>query len=318
MMIVDFKREHIEEAQTLTRADYERERARATALPDAEDMLKLDEFAENGMGVAAFEEGKMAGYLCAVEPFDHVFRATDVKGVFSPMGANAAVQENRERVYAAMYACAAEKWVRAGAVSHAVCLYAHDVAAQRQLFQYGFGLRCVDSIRLMEPIVCAPQPAYTFSELPPDEFAAVYPMEVLLNRHYHKSPFFMNREMEDCDDFCKRCVNEGDRCFVARDREKVCAYLKISAQGETFITEAPRYRHITGAFCLEEYRGKGVYQSLLRYVTDVLKKEGYTRLGVDFESINPVAHRFWSKYFTAYTHGVVRRVDERILSIAVR
>ncbi|HBG11425.1 MAG TPA: hypothetical protein DDX68_05430, partial [Clostridium sp.] len=60
--------------------------------------------------------------------------------------------------------------------------------------------------------------------------------------------------------------------------------------------------------------GKGVYQGLLDHVIKTLKAEGYTHLGVDFESINPAAYGFWSKYFVPYTHGVVRRIDERILS----
>ena len=51
----------------------------------------------------------------------------------------------------------------------------------------------------------------------------------------------------------------------------------------------------------------------MNYAITVLKEEGYTRLGVDFESINPTARGFWLKYFSAYTHGVVRRIDERIL-----
>jgi len=41
-----------------------------------------------------------------------------------------------------------------------------------------------------------------------------------------------------------------------------------------------------------------------------LKSLGYTRLGVDYESINPSGSGFWLKYFTAYTHSVVRRIDE--------
>lgn len=56
---------------------------------------------------------------------------------------------------------------------------------------------------------------------------------------------------------------------------------------------------------------------MLDYAVDILEKEGYTRLGVDFESINPTADRFWSKYFAAYTQGVVRRIDERIGRVIV-
>jgi len=36
----------------------------------------------------------------------------------------------------------------------------------------------------------------------------------------------------------------------------------------------------------------------------------YNLLGVDFESFNPTASNFWLKYFTEYTHSVVRRIDD--------
>jgi hypothetical protein len=41
----------------------------------------------------------------------------------------------------------------------------------------------------------------------------------------------------------------------------------------------------------------------------------YTRLGVDFESLNPTAYGFWLKYFDAYTHSVVRRIDEKAVML---
>ena len=62
-----------------------------------------------------------------------------------------------------------------------------------------------------------------------------------------------------------------------------------------------------------EHRGRGVYKKLLNYAINTLKTEGYTRLGVDFESINPSGSGFWLKYFNAYTNSVVRRIDERII-----
>ena len=42
----------------------------------------------------------------------------------------------------------------------------------------------------------------------------------------------------------------------------------------------------------------------------MLKKEGFCRLGVDYESFNSTANRFWPKYFEPYTKSVVRRIDE--------
>jgi hypothetical protein len=47
-----------------------------------------------------------------------------------------------------------------------------------------------------------------------------------------------------------------------------------------------------------------------------LAAQGRTRLGVDFESINPYGSGFWLKYFTAYTCSVVRRIDEGAVKLA--
>jgi len=83
-------------------------------------------YTKNGLGVAAFEGDSMVGFLCAVGPFPNAFRSTDALMVFSPMGANGSVCENRANIYARMYQAAGEKWARAGAASHGICLYAHD------------------------------------------------------------------------------------------------------------------------------------------------------------------------------------------------
>ena len=89
--------------------------------------------------------------------------------------------------------------------------------------------------------------------------------------------------------------------------------MEVSDEGETFVASGDFYRHIMGAYCLPEHRGRGVYQNLLNFAINTLKTEGYTRLGVDFESINPSGSGFWLKSFHAYTDSVVRRIDERII-----
>ena len=89
-----------------------------------------------------------------------------------------------------MYQAAAKKWVKAGAVSHAICLYEHDEEAKQQLFRYGFGMRCLDAIRPMEAIDCAISNGYEFFELPKEDYASVYPLHLALNEHYCSTPFF--------------------------------------------------------------------------------------------------------------------------------
>lgn len=312
MDILDFEKKHVKEAMELALADYDVERQYVKELPQVCDIPDLYGFAENGLGVAAFEGERMIGFLCCCEPFDNAFRATDVRGIFSPMGANAAIGENRSKIYASMYQAAGEKWIKTGAVSHAICLYAHDEELQQQFFRYGFGLRCLDAIRTMELIDCESCSGYGFTELSKAENHLVYPLHLALYRHYCKSPFFMYRKPETLEEFIAFSMQEEARYFVAEQNGKICAFVKISVPGETFVARGDTYRHIEGAYCLPEHRGKGLYQNLLNFTISVLKRENYTRLGVDFESFNPTARGFWLKYFAPYTNGVVRRIDERI------
>ncbi len=317
MNIVDFTYSHRAEATALALAGYEEECRSVSALPQVDTVPDLGTFADNGLGVAALEGGKMLGFICCYPPFDNAFRSTDVRGLFSPMGANAAIKENRGKIYTAMYQAAGEKWVSAGAVCHALCLYAHDEELQRQFYLYGFGLRCIDAIRplSLEAIDCMPCEGYTFVELAKNEYSLLYPLDFLLNRHYCHSPFFMNRKPDSAEDFEEQCASENARYFAAKQNDQLCAFIKIAETGEAFIAGGPAYRHIRGAYCLPEHRGKGVYQNLLNLTLSTLKAEGYAYLGVDFESLNPTAYGFWLKYFSPYTHSVVRRIDERILEV---
>lgn len=314
MKIIDFSQEHIEQAQALALAAYEEEKQQVSALPAIQAVPDLKELTENRLGVAAVEGNKIIGFLCCVSPFKNAFGSTDVSGVFSPMGANAAVKRNRAGIYSAMYQAAGDKWVKAGALSHSICLYAHDEELQRQFYLYSFGLRCVDSIAYMEGFNCRAFPDDEFLRLKSDEFKLVYPLEFELNRHFTKSPCFMNRRMRTAEEFDRALTDKESRYFGVKKDGRLCAYLKISGSGETFISFNKDYLHIDGAYCLKEYRGSGLYESLLNFAINSLRAEGYTRLGVDYESINPGAYRFWGKHFTAYTHGVTRRIDEGILN----
>ena len=40
-----------------------------------------------------------------------------------------------------------------------------------------------------------------------------------------------------------------------------------------------------------------------------LKSAGFEYLGVDYESYNPTANRFWAKHFMEYTNSVTRRIE---------
>jgi GNAT superfamily N-acetyltransferase len=311
MVIVDFRREHIEKAINLLKDNYNEEKNAVKCLPEPDTFPDLSEFAENELGTACFENNEMLGFLCCYSPWENQFGTTYTKGTFSPIHGHGAVRDKRKLIYSGLYQAAAEKWVNKGILSHAVGLYAHDKEGLESFFNNGFGLRCIDAVRDMEHIPAKHISGVEYSELEKPEFINILPLQNLLTEHMGNSPCFMHYPPENGTEFINR-LSDDIRFFTAKKDGKIIAYIKVGNKGENFICLNKKMINICGAFCLPEYRGTGVYSSLLSVMTERLKQEGYIRTGVDFESFNPAARGFWLKYFTAYTNSVVRRIDERI------
>ncbi len=312
--ITDFTEAHLEQAQRIARQNYRTERSFVPALPPIDPIPGLTGLAENGLGVVAIANGEVTGFLGARRPFKNAFGSTDAVGIFSPMGGNGAVGTNRAAVYARMYQVAGEKWADAGASSHAICLYAHDDEAQGQFFRYGFGLRCVDAILDMDAALLPSCPDCGIAVLGPDEFSLTLPLVHRLDAHMAASPCFILRPSDTDESFRKNVERLRPTCVAAKQNGRIVAYVRAERGGENFIADTAGYLHVKSAYCLPEYRGKGVTAALLNMLARQLKTQGYTRLGVDFESINPAAYGFWLKHFAVYTHSVARRIDEHALS----
>lgn len=312
MNIVTFENHHIEAAKGLAFANYQQERQRVRDLPELKEVPDLTRFAKNGLGVAAEENGKLVGFLGCVGPFPNAFGSC-VKGVFSPIHANGAITGARERIYKQMYQAAAEKWAVRGILYHAIALYAHDTQALGALFQYGFGMRCVDAIRPMSSISCRNAPDFLLCRLPKEEVARLRSLRRALSAHLSQSPCFLYSTAKTDAAWIAKAETRDTQVFAAQRDGEVAAFIEVGEDGENFITETPGMKNICGAFCLPQYRGTGLFTNLLNFAVEQLREEGITRLGVDYESINPTANGAWGKYFTPYTYSVTRRIPESAL-----
>ncbi len=315
MKIIDFTKELIPAAYRLVMENYAEERSAVPCLPQDAFAPPLDGLAENGLGAAAVEGDALLGFLCAYGPWQPVFCTEKVRGVFSPLHAHAAVKENRRDIYHRLYQAAGEKWAEAGAASHAVTLFAHDTAANEAFFTYGFGMRCMDLIRRADPLDFLPSADCTCMELPAHRQKELRSMREGLSRHLAQSPCFMKDSPGDIAGWIAKREENPPRTFAAAVDGRLAAYLEMKEEGENFAAYSPDMLNICGAYCLPEYRGKGIMPTLLDYGLEVIRSEGFLRLGVDCESFNPTALRFWSRYFGIYTRSVVRRIDENALRL---
>lgn len=328
MKIVEFNCNHIEQAAEIAKINYEEERLHVTALPKVETLPGLEHFADNKLGVAAFDGNRMLGFLGSYLPREDHFQTTNVRGNFSPIHAHGVIQEEmlrnisgvksltRDRIYSMLYQAAADKWVKAGIRSHAIALYTHDQDAFRSFYYNGFGLRCIDAIRslsdLLTPLDTKQflRTALQYLEVPREEWMLLLECNNGLIAHLGASPAFMRFDLLEEDEFLRRST-EHTRYFAARTDGRYIGYIKTDNFGENFATETEGMLNICGAYLEPPYRGTGVYHNLLCFLINTLKKEGYLLLGVDCESFNPTARGFWLKYFTEYTHSVVRRIDDK-------
>lgn len=313
MIITDFTQKHIEQAQALIKQNYEEEKQIVSSLPEGIDVSDLMYFADNGLGVAAMEEERLLGFLCCYEPWENAFD-TNAKGTFSPLHAHGAIGENRERIYRVLYQEAAKKWVTHGITYHSVALYAHDEHGKNALFTYGFGLRCIDAIMSLDKIKVNQNTNLQIKRLEQVEIPLIRPLREQLSAHLSESPCFMYSTEEKYQSWLTRAEGRNSTIYAAFEGEKAIAFIEAIHGGENFITDIDDMMSICGAFCLPNYRGKEIVQSLLNVMIDELKLEGYKRLGVDYESFNPTAYEFWNKYFLQYTNSVTRRIDEGILN----
>lgn len=316
MIFENLNENHIESAAKLALLEYFEERQAVPILPTA-DYHKLfckmiSELVEHKLGITAIESGSVVGFLTCFKPWNNHFGTT--LGTFSPVHAHGAVKQNRQRIYSQLYQAAAEKWVKQGILSHAVALYAHNNDAVNSFFWNGFGLRCVDAIRVVEPIECNGSTKATFYELPIGEIEHIVPLKNNLIEHLNSTPMFIPLFIKkDLLKIKEENERRSSRYFVAEVEGKIVAFIEIMSSGENFACEDAGMINICGAYMFPQYRSSGIFTKLLSFLMDTLAIEGFARCGVDFESFNPTASGFWLKHFTPYTYSVVRRIDERIL-----
>ncbi len=327
MELVDFKQEHIAGAMQIAKDNYDMEQRMVTILPEIDSIPDMGHFIENGLGVAAFVEDRLVGFLCSYGPIEDAFGTTAVRGGYVPLFGHGVVcdmnEDSRCHLYSRMYQAAALKWIKAGIRSHAITLYAHDTAGEKSFFYNGFGLRCMDLICNLDiipatkEVLLVDRNCIDNVELFRDEWVLLLKQHNDLIQHLGNSPSFMYFEPINEEGLYKH-ADVDVRYFAAKVNGKAVAYIKLSDFGENFATEADDMINICGAYCEPEFRGSGIYHNLLCHIMRELKREGYRLLGVDCESFNPTALNFWKKYCIEYTHSVVRRIDEKAVNAVLK
>ena len=69
-----------------------------------------------------------------------------------------------------------------------------------------------------------------------------------------------------------------------------------------------RTTSISAAYMIECARSQGIATALLNRGLEWARSQSYTRCAVDFEPMNPLARRFWLRYFQPVSYSLCRRL----------
>ncbi len=306
---------YVDQAVELALVEYKAECSQVMDLPnlDFENEIRdlvINLFREKH-GVVAKEGERVVGYMAFYCPIDGFFGSC--KGAFCPLGGSAFSYGKRQMIASRLLSAATEQLLKEeGITSFAISQYANDIEVEKEFVLNGFGIRCSDAIMRLQ--ASTPRKIInenlTLKELKKEEKNLTLELRKHLTRHLLQSPIYFPTNISEYMDWFSE---DNIRVFVACNNDEIIGFMSIGDESESFISQADGVVNICGAFVNEEYRGKEVATDLLCYVCDTCKQEGAKYLGVDYETLNPNALRFWGKYFKSYSFSYHRRIDERVI-----
>lgn len=314
MIFKNVGKEYVEEVLHIAMEEYKAECLKCPDLIQGnfEEELSglLEALFDNHIGKVAIENEKVIGYLAFWGPIEGFFG--NVKGAFSPLGGSGFSGENRSKLASKLFQEVSEDLTQEGVCSYALSRYAHDEEVGRSFVLNGFGIRCSDAMMKLSErkISKSYDPSISCMELKGADKQKIRDLNKGLTRHLAGSPTFFPTDLTYLEEYMP---DESIRVIAAKAQDKIVGFIKLKTEAENFITGSKALYNICGTFVAEEYRGKNVAQQLLEYVCQLAEKEKKTYLGVDCETLNPTALRFWGKYFTSYTYSYHRRIDERVV-----
>jgi len=311
LQITLLREEHIQDAAALVCARYRALRESAPILPSRYAEVNtiaglLRDLAGEADGVVATQDSRLVGFLWGLVIPSFLGKRT----TYSPDWANAAELGESRRIYAEMYGHLAARWVADGCFTHVVSMMGHDREGIEGWQWLGFGLCSVDGVRELRPVT-DDVAEVEIRRASVEEAGEVTALDRALRRHLAATPTFWIHEPQDYAEWVRE---PGNAAWLAYERGVAVGYMALEPGDscECQFLQDEKTVNIGGAFTQENARGRGIATALLNRSLEWAQAEGYARCAVDFETMNTLAARFWTRWFDPVSYSLMRRIDERI------
>jgi GNAT superfamily N-acetyltransferase len=314
--IIPLGKANLEEAASLVSLRYQGLCQQHPLLPaqysEAATLLPLlDEICESQPGVAALRKGRLVGFITG-------WRMSSFRGLrstYSPEWANAALPDDSQRIYEAMYTAMASAWLGDGYSAHYISMLANDTPGIQAWHWLGFGLVSIDALRDLQPLQERNSEGVIYQAGLADINTVTRLSEALRN-HTASSPIFLLQEEKGQAFFAEWLENPNQSIWLADLAGKPVAFMQFGPANEeaAMINYDKKTTGISGAYSEPNVRGAGIATGLLNRGLEWARTKGFERCAVDFESMNHWAVRFWLRYFQPVVFSLYRHVDERFVS----
>jgi len=313
--ILPLEEKHLADAAALVCARYRVLREQLPVMPsryeDPDAILpRLHDLVGRAPGVVAIRRGKICGFLVAYQLSD--FRGKP--GTYAPEWANGAEMDDSRRIYEALYTGLSAQWVRAGYSMHLLSIMASDAEGIEGWRWLGFGLLAADGVRGMQPV---PEPPANVDlrRAGPGDLQQVTTLMGELRQYLAEPPTFLYQEdAVGVEEDEERLADPAHAIWLAYQGTGAVACMvqgPANRRASTLIDDSGT-TSIVGAYTRETARNTGIATALLNQVLAWGREEGYERCAVDWEPMNVLGTRFWTRHFQPLSYALIRHVDERL------
>ncbi len=320
--------EHVPDAATAAAAAAARLRTRVPAVPaawldPAPHRRVLEQLLADGGGAVVLLDGAYAGHLAAWT-WGHWAAAR----AFAPEAGLAVAPglppRTARRVVEELVAWTGRGWAGDGVRTHLLAVPFDEATTRDALLWLGYGMLVVDALRPLDDaalaaLPVAPPAGARVRRAGPDDLPAILALDRGLRRHLLDAPtFLVIPRRQDPARIAARLADPATATFVAEESGAAVAWLRVGPTGDdvALLVRDEATASIDAAFTVPEHRGDGVAGALLGAAARWARERGAVRLGVDFESANVLAARFWTRWFTPVTATYGRRLDPAAASPA--
>lgn len=262
---------------------------------------------EKGNAIVAKKDEAIAGFMAWMYIDFH-----GEKSAFCPTVSHAAIEEDKEQVYRAIYNYASQKWLENNMFNHLWMIFKNDDVLKNILYDIGFGSHVVDACQKTSGFTLQIDCPYRISKAIPEDADLLFSL-VEESRHYYlDAPIFLKRDVYTKESLLNTIKNNN--VFIAWDNSTPIGIISLVLSKryniETLAGIGSGLIEDLGAFIKPEYRGKGIGTRLLKEVFDHCKNASIPYVHLSYETANHYANRFWRKYFKPVILSVRRTVNK--------